>query len=752
MEETAVFALGQSFTIGSSAHTFVVPSPAASSSASAPTRSASVAKRGGGAGTHLGKPKRAKHRTARSRFVGVRWDASAQAWRACLERRSGRRTDLGIFGRESDAARAYDAAVVAQQLDLKLNFPLNGASPGGSRAGARGSGSGKRHARHRQRAKASRFTGVRWDAVTKAWSAHAVVHLAVTLLGHFEREDDAARAYNAFVVVNGLDHPRNAVKPAESGERARALEALPLGASPSGAARLVPVAAPAPSPFTSAVWDATRGQWRTTLDAPGKLPQVEYFADDLSAARAFDTFALVNNLARDTSFALLSAEEREMLASMTPASVAKARAKAGDAARASGRAAAASGALMPPPPAPIAAAAAAASDAADPGLFLDAPEVGANKKKRKHVQRSRFPGVRWSSAKGQWVAEIIYGGARTHIGYYDFEHTASHAVKTLERRCVGGGAIDEASDDKMADGVFGSSRYVCVSWARRSGKWRATIRHEGKTHHLGVYDDEDDAARAVDFFVVSHNVDRPLNFKRTANKVRPRATFLFCSFILCVCSFLFLFFSPRRKRRSRSRHTRAGRLHRRARAPASHRYPPRAPPRAMSPSRRVRQATVLRRRCRSIPQWTAHWEVGTSPRRRSSWCRTSRVCCGTARMKRTRRRLSPTVGRTTWGPSARRAPPPARTTSTPFAAASRTWSTSPPTWKRCDQWRATGLRTSRRAACSRGTRTKYRWRSAVGLDRTRGPPMPSATTCAWRGRSRASRQKAERGGEKGIPS
>jgi hypothetical protein len=39
---------------------------------------------------------------------------------------------------------------------------------------------------------------------------------------------------------------------------------------------------------------------------------------------------------------------------------------------------------------------------------------------------------------------------------------------------------------------------VGVSWNKRSRKWIATIRHDGKQQHLGNFDDEREAARAFD--------------------------------------------------------------------------------------------------------------------------------------------------------------------------------------------------------------------------------------------------------------
>jgi hypothetical protein len=43
-----------------------------------------------------------------------------------------------------------------------------------------------------------------------------------------------------------------------------------------------------------------------------------------------------------------------------------------------------------------------------------------------------------------------------------------------------------------------TSRYKGVHWDFRNGSWRAAIKAEGRTIHLGRFQDEDDAARAYD--------------------------------------------------------------------------------------------------------------------------------------------------------------------------------------------------------------------------------------------------------------
>jgi len=44
----------------------------------------------------------------------------------------------------------------------------------------------------------------------------------------------------------------------------------------------------------------------------------------------------------------------------------------------------------------------------------------------------------------------------------------------------------------------GDSKYKGISWDKRSKKWRAKIRYNSKDKHLGVFEDEIEAAREYD--------------------------------------------------------------------------------------------------------------------------------------------------------------------------------------------------------------------------------------------------------------
>ena len=49
-----------------------------------------------------------------------------------------------------------------------------------------------------------------------------------------------------------------------------------------------------------------------------------------------------------------------------------------------------------------------------------------------------------------------------------------------------------------AEGWSGTSEYRGVRWRESKGKWVAEIKIDGKSHHIGYFDDEVEAARAYD--------------------------------------------------------------------------------------------------------------------------------------------------------------------------------------------------------------------------------------------------------------
>lgn len=55
--------------------------------------------------------------------------------------------------------------------------------------------------------------------------------------------------------------------------------------------------------------------------------------------------------------------------------------------------------------------------------------------------------------------------------------------------------------------MLNTSGYSGVGWHERAGKWRARVKLLGKEHHLGIYDDIEDAVEAVRAFRALHEFD-----------------------------------------------------------------------------------------------------------------------------------------------------------------------------------------------------------------------------------------------------
>jgi len=125
----------------------------------------------------------------RSRYVGVRWHAGTRKWRSGIGQQ-GR-----AFDSEEEAALYWDEC--ARALGRKnLNFD-----------------------KERRRQKTSQFNGVSRNKATNKWTA-MLKHDGKTLfMGYFDREDDAARAWDMQALTVGrtdLNFPANVTATTES--------------------------------------------------------------------------------------------------------------------------------------------------------------------------------------------------------------------------------------------------------------------------------------------------------------------------------------------------------------------------------------------------------------------------------------------------------------------------------------------------------------------------------------------------------
>eukprot|EP01046_Picozoa_sp_COSAG06_P003731 COSAG06_NODE_149_length_22026_cov_33.454782_7_plen_400_part_00 len=153
-----------------------------------------------------------------------------------------------------------------------------------------------------------------------------------------------------------------------------------------------------------------------------------------------------------------------------------------------------------------------------------------SKRRKTCATTSAFVGVTWDRIGRKWRANIYHDGKGQHLGYFDNEPHAARAVDTAARRLRGedahGGRVGKGNwlrlnfpteeevkkaqkrrvllteEDKaaaVADSERqGPSKFVGVCWNKRQRKWHAKIKHDRKVQHLGCFDDEHEAARAVD--------------------------------------------------------------------------------------------------------------------------------------------------------------------------------------------------------------------------------------------------------------
>jgi hypothetical protein len=119
--------------------------------------------------------------------------------------------------------------------------------------------------------------------------------------------------------------------------------------------------------------------------------------------------------------------------------------------------------------------------------------------RRDNAFSSRHIGVYWDTAKKQWQVERWHGGKKELLGYFPTEEAATERYAA---RCF---ELGRDPDKRQTSGFRG------VRWYKCDGKWRADIKVDGKTEHLGRFEPtpagEVDAAMAYD--AMARAVGRP---------------------------------------------------------------------------------------------------------------------------------------------------------------------------------------------------------------------------------------------------
>ena len=305
-----------------------------------------------------------KKRVATSRFRGVCWNRKERMWRAKI-RIAGAPKYIGTYDDETEAARAYDSVIRAQNLDQSLNFP-------GDLSTAPGVYVPKKK---KKRVGSSRFRGVSWDKTNQKWKAQVFISGKQKTIGSYDDETEAARAYDATGRAQSLDRPLNflddlhrvrnfpnghssALSYDASTDVARVISSLPFadggaaevpmpsprhtggessapssahgekeeqsagdghqvdGAAASVKTRWVMAASKKTSRYRGVYWSMLYAQWCTRIDRIASMHNVSgppignepdmtlYFDDETDAARAYDrrTMLKPNTTSNDFNF------------------------------------------------------------------------------------------------------------------------------------------------------------------------------------------------------------------------------------------------------------------------------------------------------------------------------------------------------------------------------------------------------------------------------------------------------------------
>ena len=140
------------------------------------------------------------------------------------------------------------------------------------------------------------------------------------------------------------------------------------------------------------------------------------------------------------------------------------------------------------------------------------PLTGTGGRKLPGSKISRFVGVCWNTQKQKWEAKIDVNGKRRRLGFFNDDEEA--ARKYDKQAALLNKPVNFPQDYKGQDQArkrsSNTSRFVGVSWNRQLQRWDVKICSNGKQNYVGVFKDEQEAARKYD--EQASLLNKPVNF------------------------------------------------------------------------------------------------------------------------------------------------------------------------------------------------------------------------------------------------
>lgn len=138
-------------------------------------------------------------------------------------------------------------------------------------------------------------------------------------------------------------------------------------------------------------------------------------------------------------------------------------------------------------------------------------------KKSEQDKFSKYKGVHWKKTTKVWRVRFHHNSKEMNFGYYTSEDAAANVYNYHAQRLKGDKAVlndvpymSLEECQKHTKRKVHTSKYIGVKLTSHK-KWASQIYFNGKTHNLGSFENEEEAAKAYNQAIIENNLDRPLN-------------------------------------------------------------------------------------------------------------------------------------------------------------------------------------------------------------------------------------------------